>query len=244
MGFFDSALRTIGGAATGFAMGGPLGAAAGGLGGLLSGGGHTGSQTSTVQPRQYTEQERAAMEAAYAAIQQNMNGMNPEEREAYISNLAGTYYAPMAQEIDVQFRRLEGSTRMAYARGGGLGGSAADASRRQLIGESARAKGAASAQARQLGEQSYFNQERVRQGDLSGAQRTVGLIESNRLGGATRTSSTQYPDTFPSDMMAGLGYAMNSPASYFNTQMMVPDWMKDKKPQPGVVPGGFYRGNG
>lgn len=230
MGFFDSALRTLGGAATGLAMGGPIGAVAGGLGGILSGGGHTGSQTSTVQPRQYTEQERAAMEAAYAAIQQNMTGMNPEEREAYISNLAGTYYAPMAQEIDTQFRRLEGSTRMAYARGGGLGGSAADASRRQLIGESAKAKGAASAQARQLGEQSYFNLEQQRQGRLAGAQRTVGLIQSGRLGEATRTSTTQYPDTFPSDMMAGLGYSMSSPTSYFNTQ--APDWMTGKKKKP------------
>lgn len=222
-------LSGIGGALVGFATGGPIGAIAGGVGGLLSGGGQTATSTTQLQYRPYTPEELQMIQAAYASIQANMQAMTPEQRENYIGQLANTYYEPIAQEIDTQYKAIEGQTRVAYGRGGMLGSSFSEASQRQMASDTARAKASAYAQARQAGEQSYFGLEQSRRANLGTAQNLIGNIENLRRTGQMQT--TQYPNQFPTDLMGSLGWATSSPYSYFNTNLRekLPDWLVGNK---------------
>ena len=230
MGLFDSIGRALGGAASGFAMGGPLGAAGGLISGLLPPG-NTGQQTVTRQARAYSPQEQQIVAQAQEALLANMQGMTPEQQEEYISGLAGTYYEPMARAIQTQFVRSEGLGRIAHARGGMLSSSTAAKSRRRLQTDTATAQGAAAAQARQMGEQSYFQREANRRGNVATSQGVLSNMENLRLASSGQQTTTSYPDRFPSDMMTGLGFAMTSPFSYMNQSGILPSWLTGKKKQ-------------
>jgi hypothetical protein len=163
------------------------------------------------------------IQAAQEAIIANMQAMSPEQRQTYIKDLTGTYYEPIAAEIDAGFRAKEGETRVAYARGGMLSSSAAEGARHKLMGQAAREKGMAYINARQAAEQSFFNRERSRLSNVAAGQGLISGIEANRMGTAGRTQTTQYPNMFANDLMSGAGWAITSPDSYLNKNR--PSWL-------------------
>ena len=231
MGFFDTVLRGLGGAVSGIA-GGPLGMIGGGLAGMLSGGGAQESTSRQTQLRPYTDDERATLEMAYGNLEQYMQQLSPDEQEALVKELTGTYYEPMARGIQTQYHRAMGSQRVANARGGMLGSSKSQADTRQLALDSADANARAYAQARQMGEQSFFNREANRRGNVASNRGMISTIEGNRLAGSGMMSQHTYPDTFANDMSWGFGRNAGEQSDWYTGAN---DWIsglfkKDKKP--------------
>lgn len=207
-------LAGITGALGGLATGGPLGAAAGGLAGLLS----SDSQATTAghNLRPYTEEERAMLAQANEAIQQYMVAMSPEEREAYIQELAGTYYEPMARQIKDEMATQTAESQAFHARGGLRGSSMAVARDSKIARQSAGLLSQARAQARAAGEQSFFSRERNRINNLSAASNLAGSIANRRI-----AESPQYQRFTVPGSAAGAGagmfaYGVTSPHSWWN----------------------------
>jgi len=234
MGFFDTVLRGLGGAVSGIG-GGPLGMIGGGLAGILSGGGGAQESTSRMpQLRPYSDDERATLDMAYGNREQYMQRLSPDEQEALIGELAGTYYEPMAKGIQTQYHRAMGGQRVANARGGMLGSSKSQADNRQLSLDSADANARAYAQARLMGEQSFFNREQNRRGNLASNRSAISMIEGNRAAGSGMMSTHTYPDTFANDMSWGFGRNSGEQSDWYNGAN---DWIsglfkKDKAKDP------------
>lgn len=214
MGFLSGLVGAVGGLVTG----GPVGAIAGGVGGFLS---NDSDQPQTMRQgydlREYTPEERAAIEQAQRQLMAAMQEMTPAQRERYISELAGSYYEPMAREINNSMAGALGRSNANQARGGMRGSSSAIASDEQIARTGAGLLGQARADARRMGEESFFRRQADRRADIG---TSLGIMDS--MSGRRRADSTQVSAGMPfrpsgvSSGMSMIGYGITSPDSYFN----------------------------
>lgn len=211
MGLLEGVVGGLGGLASGNVPG----AIAGGLAGLFGGNGNA-RQTQGMNLRDYTPEERAALERAYQSLQANMQSMSPEQRESYIATLSGTYYEPMAREIQTSYAGNMGSHINRSARGGMTGSSRDYAGADGLARNTAGMLSGARANARTSAENSYYAGENAR---LASVNSSMGVISG--ISGGRRADSSQYtnyedPNASLNGGMAMLGQGLTSPNSWWN----------------------------
>lgn len=214
----------LSGGAGGAAMGGPWGAGLGGLMGLFGGGNDESStssqQRSGVNLRDLSPQERALLESSQQNIMAGMRGMTPEQQQAFIAEQQQAYFDPMKRSITESYAQNMGRMNSAYLRGGMAGSSKMMSDNQELARATAGQLGSAQAQARQMGEQSFFGRDQNRMANLGANQSIWGQMAGQRLNESDRwssgTSTNRGPDTTVASGMGMLGYGMTDPNSYYN----------------------------
>ena len=111
----------LAGAAGGLAVGGPVGAGLGFLGGIFGGGG--GEQTTTVQRREWSPEERQAVEAIMRQYPGALEAMTPEARQEIFGRISSSIRERGMHNLDRQFAAERGRQDQAFARSGGSLGS-------------------------------------------------------------------------------------------------------------------------
>ena len=221
--------RTVGGALSGFAMGGPVGAVAGGLAGLFSGGGDTSVQesrtTSTEQMnlRKWTGQEQGAVNQAFESLGLAGAPMSPEERADMEQKIYDAIYNQSSSKIQEGFASAEaGQYAAARRRGGGNTSASAD---QQVLNKASlgRELGFASDRATLGAREGYLAESADRrQTGLAELQKLSELYRMRESGSKiTRTSHTtgsyQSPDTFWQSAALGVGDALRDEDSWLRT---------------------------
>lgn len=208
-------LEGIAGAGMGFLSGGPLGAVAGGIGGFTSG---NPSQTQRMNLAPMTGNENDTLNMAYQQMQSSMQSMTPEQRAQFIEQAAGTYYAPMAQQINDSYLQALGGNRAAMAVSGQMGSGVHQDTSRRTQYDMANAMGQARATSRQMGEQSFLNMDQNRLQNLAAGQGIFQAMKGAQMGRSGMTSTFNDPNQFGYGMNRMAGYAANNPNSWYNQQ--------------------------
>lgn len=217
-----SAQNVIAGAGAGFAMGGPVGAVIGGLGGLFGGGKSKGSSSSTqiIDRRKLTFEEKIILSKIGKAMPGLIDRLSGAEMDKLLTHYTGLLREQGMKEVDRVFQEQRDYERLQSVRTGGSLGSVQatrDAERTRKYGEAAGAVDTTAA----LGAEQILGQ---RFQTTAGAVGTMSGAMSNIYGSQyatkTRTTGTQQAtdNSFFNSAIQGALYGVTSPDSWWNTK--------------------------
>lgn len=206
-----SLFSTIGGAVAGFASGGPLGALAGGIGGLL---GNQNQQTTEQVLRELTPQQQAILDQAFATYGESLERMTPEAEAALRDTLYQAAYNPQAKAIRSSYAQTGGQQDATLARRGMLDSSTAqtvagDRQARQA-GDLADAASNATIQSEGMFSNRLNDQLKVGQAGLAGVRDITGFQQ------AAGSQTTTGANPFWGDVGGALGNAATNENSWWN----------------------------
>lgn len=222
--------KAIGGALTGLATGGPLGAAAGGIAGLASGGGDKSTQTqnstSTEQMKlaDWTPEQKATVDQAFKNLGLAGQAMTPEQQDALRKSIYDNMYGQASQEIN-QAADTQEANRFSLAARRGAGDTSASRDQ-QLLNQAGvqRNLGLASMQADLASRQQVIQEDANTRANMAAQLATLNEMWNQRkagskivrTGGGTQTYTAA--DTFGQSIAAGLGSAITDKESWLNTK--------------------------
>ena len=229
MGF--NLFKAIGGAATGFLAGGPIGAVAGGVaGGFSSPDSATNSsranqtQTEYTQLREFTPQEQSVYDQAIGNLQASGKPLTEQEKQALRERIFAASYNPQAQAIE-QGYATAGATDYANAarRGGGFNSASADRADLRTASKSRELGRAADSATLTAENQILQEQENRRMASASALDQMNAMWDARlkgskivRTGGSASESTVTGQDNFWQTAAAGVGSALTNKDSWWN----------------------------
>lgn len=234
MGFFSNLGKGLLGGVGGFLAGGPLGAAAGFAGGLLSSDpssrmtNMSANQTSTTQTqlRGLDPTEQGLHDASSAGAMASMQQMTPEAQAQMLQQnrealLSGSNLAINTSYDDAAARQYANEASRGAA-GGSTGNARAD--RQQAL--RGRELGLASDRATIESQNMMLQQRADRRANAAQYMNNLRDVWNRQLQGSaitttgSSTSTTLAPDTTIPDAMGLIGHGLTSPDSYYNNDLL------------------------
>lgn len=209
----------LSGAAGGLAVGGPWGAALGGLSGLF-GGGDKQTQTTEQLLRALTGGEKQIISQIEKMMPGVLSTLDPAARQKLVAEFQKVLQTQGATEIEKAFKERQSKMDLDFARTGGVTGSLSLYSK----GELAQQKGEAlsnNAFSSLLGAEQLAGSRA--QESLSSAGSLANILSSiygsQTYGAGQRTVTTGGANDFNNLAFSALGYGLINPKSYFNQKI-------------------------